>query len=242
MISRSGYPLYLQLKSLLMEKIDTGEWLPGTMIPTENDLTEEHGVSRTTVRQAIADLVSAGTLIRQQGRGTFVASAQSPHSTSVLYGLLEELELTERNVILSKGTLTTMPCQEEVAIALHVPLHTPVLCIERHMQEDGSTIYADECYIPASLIHPHGIEDQRLIRKIYQTFEAHGIVIASGDQSITAETASLHFAQVFACQEGEALLRIERITRDASGVPIEYSIARYLASSYSYEVRLRRSM
>lgn len=66
-------PVYYQLKVLLRKEIAGGVYLPGEVIPSEHELTRRYGISRSTVRQALADLVQEGLLERIQGKGTFVA-------------------------------------------------------------------------------------------------------------------------------------------------------------------------
>jgi GntR family transcriptional regulator len=72
---RSSVPLYAQLKDLLIERVDKQEYPPGSRIPSELQLCEELDLSRPTVRQAISELVSEGTLSIVKGRGTFVTEA-----------------------------------------------------------------------------------------------------------------------------------------------------------------------
>jgi len=69
----SAKPLYKQLKDVLKQKITAGEFKPGEALPGERQLMETYGVSRVTVRQAIAELVNEGLLYRQHGKGTFIA-------------------------------------------------------------------------------------------------------------------------------------------------------------------------
>ncbi|HEY8582623.1 MAG TPA: GntR family transcriptional regulator, partial [Capillimicrobium sp.] len=69
----TGRPLYAQLKRTLTDLIAAGTLSPGDRLPSESELCERYGVSRTTVRQALAELESDGALRREQGRGTFVA-------------------------------------------------------------------------------------------------------------------------------------------------------------------------
>src|SRR5690242_11317894 len=69
----SPIPYYFQLKQLLLARIQSNEWKPGYMIGSEHELEKEYQVSRTTIRQALGELVSEGYLIRRRGRGTFVA-------------------------------------------------------------------------------------------------------------------------------------------------------------------------
>lgn len=66
-------PLYFQLEKLIMEEIENGAYPVGSVIPTEKELSQMFGISRTTVRQAIADLVRKEQLYRIKSKGTFVA-------------------------------------------------------------------------------------------------------------------------------------------------------------------------
>lgn len=69
----SPYPLYYQLKQILLEKIEQGEWKPGSRIPTEFALQESTKLSRTTIRQALQELENEGYINRHPGMGTFVS-------------------------------------------------------------------------------------------------------------------------------------------------------------------------
>src|SRR6266581_4940641 len=69
----SPLPRYYQLKEIMRERIRSGEWKPGDLIPSERELGEKYGISRMTARQAITDLVNEGLFYREQGKGTFVS-------------------------------------------------------------------------------------------------------------------------------------------------------------------------
>ena len=73
MYARSRIPLYIQVASALRQRIETGEWRPGQKISTLEELEREFEVARVTVRQAVELLQDEGLVLRQQGRGTFVA-------------------------------------------------------------------------------------------------------------------------------------------------------------------------
>jgi GntR family transcriptional regulator len=73
-LQRVGIPIYLQIKSYILDKIKSKEYLPGAKIPTERELSVELGVSRNTVSAAYKELLLEGVLEAQQGRGTFVKS------------------------------------------------------------------------------------------------------------------------------------------------------------------------
>ena len=71
-------PLYQQIKALLLQSLEQGEWNAGEMIPSEVDLALRYKVSQGTVRKAIDELTAENLLVRRQGRGTFVATHQEP--------------------------------------------------------------------------------------------------------------------------------------------------------------------
>jgi DNA-binding transcriptional regulator YhcF (GntR family) len=73
-------PLYRQIKELILRHLESGEWGPGDPIPSESELAARFGVSQGTVRKAIDEMAAENLLVRQQGRGTFVATHKDPGS------------------------------------------------------------------------------------------------------------------------------------------------------------------
>ena len=73
MIDKSSpIPVYYQLKEDILKKIREGVWKVGQCIDSERELSENYGVSRMTIRQALGELVQEGILVREKGKGTFV--------------------------------------------------------------------------------------------------------------------------------------------------------------------------
>ena len=66
-------PLHIQIEESILQKLESREWAPGRLIPSENELSHIYGVSRTTVRNVITKLVQEGLLFRIPGKGTYVA-------------------------------------------------------------------------------------------------------------------------------------------------------------------------
>ena len=87
----SPIPLYYQLAELIKEQIRFGELKPGDQIPAERLLSEQHGISRMTTRQAVAYLVREGALVARHGLGTFVAEPKLTHDALHLLGFTEEI-------------------------------------------------------------------------------------------------------------------------------------------------------
>jgi len=84
-------PLYYQLENILRSKIEGGEVLLNHKLPTEQELSQEYKISRATVRQALAALVSEGLLFRKQGKGTFVTEKAGQTKTVKVTGFTEDL-------------------------------------------------------------------------------------------------------------------------------------------------------
>jgi GntR family transcriptional regulator len=72
-------PLYQQIKGLILQSLEAGEWKPGEAIPSEMDLAARYRVSQGTVRKAIDELAADNLLVRRQGKGTFVATHAEQH-------------------------------------------------------------------------------------------------------------------------------------------------------------------
>lgn len=236
---RTGYPLYLQIKTWLLERIESGEWSEGSLIPSESELISTHGVSRTTIRLALLDLVAAGYLVRKQGRGTFVAKREHLITSSPLYGFREELELVGRDAVICALSVESVTAPDEVYMQLRIPDHSPVIKVTRTLCENGRPLLFDTSYLPTHLAS--NINETTLQNaSIYSLMEASGIVIAAGEQAISAVCADEETARALDCKPGNAVLYVERVTRDKVGQPIEYTVAKFRPDSYEYRVRLTR--
>lgn len=90
-LQRVGIPIYLQIKAYVLDKIKSGEYVPGAKIPTERELSMELGVSRNTVSAAYKELLLEGVLEAQQGRGTFVKTAADQENGNASGGKRDRL-------------------------------------------------------------------------------------------------------------------------------------------------------
>ncbi|MFP3928991.1 MAG: histidine utilization repressor [Desulfobacteraceae bacterium] len=85
-------PLYQQVKDYILERLKTGEWAPGTRVPSENELTRELGASRMTVNRAVRELSAEGHLVRLQGVGTFVSEQKPQGALLEIRSVADEIE------------------------------------------------------------------------------------------------------------------------------------------------------
>lgn len=240
LVPGAAVPLYVQLKTLIRDKIAHNEWKPHEALPGERQLMETYGLSRTTVRQALNELVSEGALYRRHGKGTFVAPRRLEQSLGTLMGFAEELRergLSPQVHVLSAG-MRRAPV--DAAQALGLPEGSEVATIQRVVSVDLYPLFVDRTYIT----EPVG----RMIlgldlasESIYRLIERLGFPIREGLQTIAAEPLSTADAKLLQVEPKAPALRIRRITYIDSEKPIEYSIAHYRGDQYQYRTKLVRA-
>src|SRR5574337_1297444 len=123
-------PNYFRLEHFLRESITSGRLKPADPIPPESQLCQQFNISRNTVRQALARLVFDGLIVRQRGRGSYVAEPRFQHTT-IFPSFEEEMQakgMKPSHKLLSKRT---EPAEGKVAQNLALPEGTPVLVLER---------------------------------------------------------------------------------------------------------------
>ena len=216
----------------------------GHLLPSEIELARQFQVSRTTVRQAIGDLVSSGYVVRQQGKGTFVAERSKSLTASRLYGFAEELRLRGYNTEVRVQSVSHGPCSPEVAEHLRVGEQTPVIEIIRTAHVEGDCIFREVSHLVAPF-HVHLEEltkNEDTFENIYGYLEQSGVKIALGKQYIRAEMANPVDQEMFDLPSPAPVLVIVRITQDESGSPVEFSEVRYAGNRYEYEINLLRNI
>src|ERR1700721_2183069 len=123
---QSPVPLYAQLESLLAAEIAAGTLLPGSRLPKEEELVKRYAVSRTTVRQAIQNLIRRGLIEIRRGKGTFVLEPKITQELTQLSGFVEDMQSLGRNASARLLDKQTVPASESVARQLSIPTGTPV--------------------------------------------------------------------------------------------------------------------
>ncbi len=232
-------PLYYQLVEILSQKIDGGELQPGEPIPSELQLQEQYGISRTTVRQAIARLVAAGKLRTAQGKGTFVAEPKVEETVEAITSLSQQLlarSIKPGTRVLGL-TVTTPP--PKVAEALTLSTNSQVVRLERLRLADDEPLGVSVAYLPNDLV-PFLAEKGLKNESLYEVLEAEfGLILQEADESVSATGATEREAQLLDIPTGAPVLLVMRTTYLADGRPIEHSRTVFRADRYRYYARLR---
>ena len=235
----SPVPLYYQLKKLLAERMSSGEWRSGDMLPTEEQLQEQYRLSRTTVRQALKELEVEGLISRHRGRGTFVSRPKISHSPDPRFNLtayLIEQGMRPGWRVLSAGWVQATA---EVAERLGVESDTHLYQLRRlRLANDEPIGYHVAHVIPAL---GQAIDESRLDQGgSLDYLHATGQLDESlANRTIEAVLASDEVAKRLNVLKGSPILMIRRRVFDAAGVPVEDMRAMYRGDRFQYRVRQR---
>ena len=225
-------PRYEQLYRHIAAAISSGVLEPQAQIPPERDLAELAQISRVTVRQAVAHLVSDGVLEQRRGAGTFVR--QQPQrleqSLSRLISFTEHMQQrgkTSTSVILQRGLFPPHP---EEQIALGLPSSERVARIERLRSADGLPMAVEWSSLPEDIL-----PDPDLVQtSLYAVLRATGNAPARAVQRVTAVNLTSDQAHLLNLADGAAVLRIDRTAYLASGRPIEFTKGLYRSDIYDF--------
>jgi GntR family transcriptional regulator len=210
--------LYVQMCSILREKIEQGEWPAGSQIPTEDELCRRYDVSKATVRMAINELVHSGHLKKQQGKGTFVTS-NTPEPGMTMRTRLSE-DLFGEGVIAKKELLVKGLKEPPEDVKAHLRTDEPVFYILCKRMVDGEPAYLEETFIPPRIIPDieeaevcrtplHEIVQQKGAKRIHKVLQMVEIAEMTGDAAAILKNGNgsslLLFHRLLVGQDGDRL-------------------------------------
>jgi GntR family transcriptional regulator len=212
-----------QVADILRRQVLSGVYPPGGALPSEAVLGREFGVSRNTVRDALAALVAEGLVARLQGTGTVVVGeARYPHALSRLTGLAEELREhgTVVNEVRATGVVTAPPL---IAARLG---RAEVVYVERLRRLNGRALSLDLTYLVRE-VGEAVVADDLAGTDIFTLIERHaGQPLGGGSLTVEAVNADPHTAALLGVAPGAALLAAERVACLADGQPVDLEYIR----------------
>lgn len=228
-------PKYYVLKTDLVELI--ANLAPGTLIPTERALAERYGTSRTTVRQAISELVAEGRLGRIQGHGTFVAPPKLTHVRQ-LTSFSEDVRAQGLRPAAKTLALSTVPADDEVAEKLTVPPGTPVHRLERIRLVDNEPLAHEVAHLRGRL--PGFKAKLKKAGSLYAALkEGYGIRLLDVEDTVETALAGPEEVRLLAVEMGSPLLVVHRLAKDAEGVPVEWTSSVFRGDRFRFVARIK---
>ena len=231
----SPIPLYYQLSQQLEEASSSGVLKPGDRIDTEVEIAQRYGLSRPTVRQAIAELVAKGLLVRRRGVGTQVVHSQlrRPVELTSLYDDLARASHQPQTRVLS---VELVPAEGKVAESLNVTEGTSVRYLNRLRLDGDEPLALMRNWLPVDLadLDAAALEESGL----YELLRRAGVHMRIANQRIGAKAATAAEAKLLSVAPRSPLLTMERVSFDDAGRAVEYAAHSYRADSYSFETTL----
>jgi GntR family transcriptional regulator len=216
-INRSSpVPFYFQLARALRDEISSGRWEPGHRLPSEPDISEHFGVSRTVVRQALARLEQEGLLRREKGRGTFVSDGRErswllQSSEGFLQDETERAGLAVTSKVLRKE-VAALP--NWAADALGVARDSEGMALTRLRWIEGQLALYTENYLLPEVAPAVLAMDANA--SLYETLERElGLVVHGARRVVEAVAAGEELGRLLDVAPSTALAFIESVSWDA---------------------------
>ncbi len=228
-------PLYRQIKALILQGLEAGDWRPGEAIPSESELALRFGVSQGTVRKAIDAMAAENLVVRRQGKGTFVATHDDPRA------FFRFLRLVPLSGKLDQAKSIPLECWRakagpEAARTLALKLGDPIVIVRRLLQFGAKPVVVDEIYLPGETFAGLALEVLRESQgSLYSLFENQfGVRMIRAEERLRAVAADRASAELLRVAVGSPLLSVERVSFTYGDRPMEWRRGLYSTVDHFY--------
>ena len=209
--------LQYQLREVLLEKLNSGEWKAGEMIPSEHELCEEYGVSRITVREVLKELVQSGYLKRKQGKGTFVSKPSVEATLVSNYSLSADLKqkgISSEFKLVSLSIVDPSPSKKEF-FELGDDDKLVEIIRTRTIKDE---IYAwEKAYVPEKYLKDLS-EEEIQNKGLYPSIkERTGLYPIEAEEKMEAVICPAYVAKQMNLPTNTAVFKIKRNTKSMNG-------------------------
>ncbi|MBY6136256.1 GntR family transcriptional regulator [Nocardioides marinus] len=236
-LNEADGPRYVRLRQRLEEGIESGVLPPNSSLPPEREMAEITGLSRVTVRKAIQELVRRGSIVQRQGSGSFVRDAAPRVEQSLSHLTSFSEDMRQRGMEVSSKWLERgvfLPSPEEVA-TLGLASDAQVARICRLREAGGRPMAVERAALPLDILpNPLAVRDS-----LYELLEKDGLRPVRAIQKISAVNLGPADAELLGVAEGDAGLRIQRISYLDSGRVAEFTRSLYRGDAYDFVAELR---
>lgn len=229
-------PFYVQIRNDLRNKIESGQWKEGELIPTENELSKAYGVSRVTIRSAVKALVQEQYLIRRAGFGTTVYKNKSSLSNFTMIrsftNEMKEMGLPSKTM---EAELKTVEANKTIASIFNIKEGTKIYNLRRVRGTIIPILYSDTYLLPIITIP----NDQEILKgSLYEYLATKNIYFSVFEEYISAVKAPKPIQNVLQIYDDTPQLKRKRFSYDESNRLIEYTETYYNSMHYEYRTRL----
>jgi GntR family transcriptional regulator len=229
-------PLYHQLERILRRDIESGVYRAGDLLPSESDICERYDVSRSVVRQTLANLAHAGVVHTERGRGSFVAERKfNERFVQRATGFYDDL--TRMGYELRTKVVRQEVCELPLQVREFLDEATGIR-IDRVRSVEGRVLAYVTTYVSAQRCP--GLQDQDLNdRSLYEHLDrAYGLRVHGGRRTVEAVGAAPDIARHLDVAPGTPALLLRSASRTADGAPLEWFEAWHRADRTMFEVEI----
>lgn len=221
-------PLYVQLRELILGRIQSGEFKPGDIVPTEYELMEEFSVSRNVVRQAIGELVDGGYLIRKKAIGTFVSTPSANLENLSYQEVFRESVLRQGGIPSTKVlSMEVLDADPDIAARLEVVEGTRVFRIVRLRYSDDVPVALSESVLPysrCSFVLGHRFQTDSLHRILSSRYDTR---IYRSIRQLDARLVRAQETELLGVPQGSVVKCIIRKSYNRTNMIVESTIVVY---------------
>jgi len=228
-------PLYQQIKDLLVQALDRGDWKPGEAIPSETELAMRFQVSQGTVRKAVDELAGENLLIRRQGKGTFVSTHLEARVRFRFLRLAPnqgQAQPAESQILECKRVRASA----EIARALELKAGDTVVAIRRLLSFASVPTVVDDIFLPGALFK--GLTAELLSGysgPLYGFLETEfGISMVRAEEKLRAVGADNEMSALLEIPKDTPMLKVDRISFTYADRPVELRMGHYVTDRYHY--------
>lgn len=235
----SPIPIYHQLEESIKQLIESGQLKPGDALPSEREYSEQFGISRMTVRQAIINLVNERFLYRVRGKGTFVMEQKFEQNLQGLTSFTEDMKARGMEASSKLINFEIIPADAKLASALNIQEHGPVYKIKRIRLAENIPMALERTYISANLVQ--GLTSEIVKNSLYYYVEETlHMKIAGGTQVIEASIANKEEVKLLEIPELSPVMIMERSSKLEDNTVFEIVKSTYRADRYKFMIDLKR--
>jgi len=233
-------PLYREVKRSIMDALMRGEWKPGEAIPAERRLSGLYGISIGTVRKAIDELCAENILIRQQGRGTYVASHNRDRLLFYFFHIVGH-DGNKQYPVVTLNAFARSKAEADEAEKLGIQRGDGVFRIRNILKLSDAPVIVDDIVV-AQARFPGLTEKQftgrpNTIYNLYQ--EAFGISVVRTQERLRAIPADSQTGRLLKVAPKSPLLRITRVAFTYHDQPVEMRVSIVNTEKHEYWSEIR---
>lgn len=232
-------PIYLQLREIIRNRIEDGEYLPGTAIPSESKLAETYGINRLTVRNAVDTLVHEGILQRVQGKGVFVVGEKYEQNLEEHGGFVSVVSSGSKRVSVKEQSKVYRPAGNKFANYFNMAPEDLIFCVRHFVTLDNEPLSIEDIYVPREILPELEVVNTSVFT-IKDIFGFYGIELASMQQTMEIIKGTAKTRKVLDVPEGVAIIMLACDYWDSNGRAIAYSRSYIRSDRSAFTIRLHK--